>query len=113
MGMPGLIKAMERKVIAFDDEGEHMGPQSNGSGSSWRTAAISGLGAVVLLLSGWSYADSRAAQQQSSATISALADAQRIDRERIAILEEANRNVRESLQRIESVVNEIRDRRRQ
>jgi hypothetical protein len=42
-----------------------------------------------------------------------LADAQRIDRERIAILEEANRNVRESLQRIESVVNEIRDRRRQ
>jgi hypothetical protein len=112
MGMPGLLNAIERKVIAFHDEGEHMGPQSNGNGTSWRTAAISGLGAVVLVLSGWAYSDARAAATQSAATIATLADAQRIDRERIAILEEANRNVRESLQRIESVVNEIRDRRR-
>lgn len=68
---------------------------------NWQRAVIAGLWAVLLLLVGWIYADASSARADQLKITQALT-------ERVAILEEANRNVRESLKRIEDGINELR-----
>lgn len=82
-------------------------PSSNGNG--WKTAALGALWAVLMAVVGWNATNAANANAQLSKMV---AD----DQQRIAILEEAQRNMRESLKRIEDGVDELRrsqaDRRR-
>lgn len=69
--------------------------------NGWQKAAIVALWAVLLMLVGWIYSDAAQARAEQTKTIQALS-------ERVATQEEATRNVRESLARIETGVNELR-----
>lgn len=69
--------------------------------AGWQKAANVALWAVVLMLVGWIYADAASARAEQAKTIQALS-------ERVATQEEATRNIHQSLERIESGVNELR-----
>lgn len=78
-----------------------MTEQRNGNGNGWQRPAIAGLWAILLILVGWIYSDAATARAEQGKAIQALS-------ERVAIQEEATRNIRESLLRIETGVNELR-----
>lgn len=67
----------------------------------WQKLVISALGAIVLLVAGWVWADAQQAKTDTANTIRQFG-------ERLATQEEATRGVRESLIRIENGVNELR-----
>jgi peptidoglycan hydrolase CwlO-like protein len=73
--------------------------RSNGNG--WKTAALGALWAVLMAMFGWIATSATTANADLAKTISA-------DQQRIAILEESQRNMRDSLKRIEDGVNELR-----
>jgi hypothetical protein len=68
-----------------------------GNGNGWKTPAIGALWAILLLLAGWFVQDSAAFRSEITKQIGESTA-------RIAVLEEANRNIRESLARIEAGV---------
>lgn len=72
----------------------------NGNGG-WRTAALSASGAILFAIVGWIATDATDSRNKMSAEIAANA-------QRIAVLEESNRNVRESQARIEKLLEDIR-----
>jgi hypothetical protein len=80
----------------------------NGNGS-WQRTLLAISGAVLMLVAGWIATDLSTTKQELARDLAALT-------QRTATLEEANRNMRESLMRIESVLEDIRsdmrDRRR-
>jgi hypothetical protein len=80
-----------------------MSTTTNGNG--WKTPAIGALWAILLLLAGWFVQDSAAFRSEITKQIGESTA-------RIAVLEEANRNIRESLARIEAGVGELRQERR-
>lgn len=68
---------------------------------SWKTPALSAFGAVLLLLIGWIATAATTDRDRMSAEIATSI-------QRIAVLEESNRNIRESQARIENVLEDIR-----
>ena len=93
--------------LALHDEA----PPPNDNGG-WQKAAIAGLWAVVLLFSGWMWNTNATALKDASAQQQQLAAAVSASQQRIATLEEAVRGLTRSLDRIETGVNDLRDRRR-
>jgi phage shock protein A len=102
--MEGLRRSIERGVVMTTER------YSNGSNSNggWQKAALAALWAVVMLFAGWMYSSSADAARkdadaraETSRTVQALS-------ERLATQEEATRNIRESLRRIEEGVNDLR-----
>jgi sigma54-dependent transcription regulator len=84
--------------------------ETNGNGNGgWRSYLLGTSGALLFALVGWTATDAATARTEMSRELAASA-------QRIATLEEANRNMRESLARIEAGVDELRramqDRRR-
>jgi hypothetical protein len=73
--------------------------ESNGSG--WKTTAIGALWVVLLMVVGWIATDATTARTK-------MADQIAESQQRIAILEESQRNLRESLKRIEDGIDELR-----
>lgn len=76
-----------------------MPARSNGNG--WKTAALGALWAVLMAIFGWIATSATTANADLAKTLST-------DQQRIAILEESERNTKESLKRIEDGVNELR-----
>lgn len=72
----------------------------NGNGG-WRTAALSASGAILFGVIGWVATDATTQRDKMAGDIAASA-------QRIAVLEESNRNIRESQQRIEKMLEDIR-----
>lgn len=70
-------------------------------GPGWRPTLMQMLWAVLLLVVGWVATDATSARVKMADDIATAA-------QRIAILEESNRNMRDSLTRIESVLEDIR-----
>lgn len=88
-----------------------MAAESNGNG--WKTAAISALGGALLLLAGWTWSGANDTSRDIQQRIQAVQAETKALSERVATQEEATRNIREALQRIENGINEMRqDRRR-
>lgn len=78
---------------------------ANGS-NGWKSVIIAGLFTACMAVIGWMATDSQTARNRMTERIDDQA-------QRIAVLEEANRNTGAALRRIEEGVNEIRrDRRR-
>lgn len=69
--------------------------------NAWQKPVIAALWGLVLLFAGWSWSDAKDTRER-------LALQQQTSLERIATLEEAARNTRDALQRIEAGVNELR-----
>jgi hypothetical protein len=88
--------------------GQEQQSRSSNSGG-WRAAALGVCGTALFGLIGWIATDATTARTKMSEEIASAAS-------RIAVLEESNRNVRESQARIEKLLEEIRrdmqDRRR-
>lgn len=81
-------------------------------GSGWQKPAVAGLWAVVLLFAGWMWSANAAVLKDVADKQASTESMLRASQERIATLEEAGRNTREALKRIEDGVNEIRRERR-
>lgn len=73
----------------------------NGNGNGWKSTLLSICGAVLMLIAGWIATDLSTTKAEMSRDLAAIT-------QRTAILEESNRNLRDSLARIESVLEEIR-----
>lgn len=71
---------------------------------AWRPTLMHGMWAVLILMVSWMATDAASARKEMSEQIASSV-------QRIATLEESNRNMRESLQRIESGINELRQQR--
>ena len=92
----GIITATDHDVI------EERSP------ASWQKPALAALWAVLLMFAGWMWVTNQAAQTEMRSDIQAIRQDRATDLQRTAILEEAVRNQRESLQRIEAGVDELR-----
>lgn len=77
----------------------------------WQKTALTALWAVLMVVAGWIYADARATQNQQREDIAAIQKQASLDQQRIAISEEAIRQMQRSLDRIESGVEELKRRR--
>lgn len=81
----------------------------NGNGNGWQKNALGALWVILLAVVGWIATDATTARAKMSDDLNA-------QRQRIAVLEESGRNTRESLARVESILEDIRrqlqDRRR-
>ena len=97
----GLRRSIQRGAVLMQGDDEH-------GGKGWHSVAMGGLWVLVLLFAGWVWAEAKDAREEMAQTIRVHAQQSAADRERIAILEESTRNMRESLQRIETGVNELR-----
>lgn len=69
-------------------------------GNGWKTALIAGLWALLMAVVGWDVTAAQTAREKMSADIAS-------SQQRIAVLEEANRNNQESLRRIERLLDDI------
>jgi hypothetical protein len=78
----------------------HYEPSASDDGG-WQKTVIGALGAIVLLVAGWVWADAQQTRTDTAKTIQQFG-------ERLATQEEATRGVRESLIRIENGINELR-----
>jgi hypothetical protein len=87
-------------------------PIRNGNGNGWQKPAIAGLWALVILFAGWMWLANTAALKDGADQQRATEALVRQSQERIATLEEAVRGLTRSLDRIETGVNDLRDRRR-
>lgn len=96
----GLRRSIQRGAVLMQDH--------ESGGKNWQQIALGGLWVLVLLFAGWVWTEAKDAREDMAAAIRVHAQQSSADRERIAILEEAARNTRESLQRIEAGVNELR-----
>lgn len=105
--MEGLRRSIERGAVAVTD---HV--RSNGNGNAWQKPVIAALWAVLLIGAGWVYSDARDTRKTVQATVKALETTDQESLQRIAVLEENARNVREALKRIEEGINELRRERR-
>lgn len=76
---------------------------------SMKTAAITALWALLMLVAGWGFVDSRDARAETRVDIAQLRTDVTDSRQRIAVLEEAMKNQKEALVRIEDGVNELRN----
>ena len=90
---------------------------TNGNGSNWKNVALSAMWAVLLLFAGWMVADSRASRDELRAEIAQIrtqyvTDQQQasIDRQRIATMEEAIRQMTRSMDRIEAGIEDLKRR---
>jgi hypothetical protein len=79
---------------------DHHIPSRNGNGG-WRAAALTAVGTVLFAIVGWIATDATNARTKMADDIAGQA-------QRIAVLEESNRNVRESQARIEKLLEDIR-----
>lgn len=88
--------------LQINRETGHYEPNArNGDDGGWQRTVIAALGAIVLLVAGWVWADAQQTKTDTARTIQQFG-------ERLATQEEATRGVRESLIRIENGVNELR-----
>lgn len=78
---------------------DRQAPSTNGNG--WKTTVMGALWGVLVLLVGWIATDASTSRAEMQKDIAASA-------RQIAILEESNRNMRDTLSRIEDVVEDIR-----
>jgi hypothetical protein len=69
------------------------------NGNGWQKPAVAGLWAVVLLFAGWMWTTNASAIKDAADRNDQLAAIVRQSQERIATLEEAARNTRETLKR--------------
>jgi septal ring factor EnvC (AmiA/AmiB activator) len=76
------------------------------NGNGWKTTALGAVWGLLILVAGWIATDATTARTK-------MADDLASDRQRIAVLEERDRNVRESLVRIEHGVDDLREQLRQ
>ncbi len=74
-----------------------------------KTAALTALWGLLLLFAGWGFVDSRDPRTETRVEIPQLRSDVVDSRQRIAVLEEALKNQRETLVRIEDGVNELRN----
>lgn len=81
--------------------GEHSNGNNGSLGNGWRSTLLGALWGVLLLIMGWVATDASTKQAEMSRDIAALS-------QRVAISEESNRNMRDSLARIEGVLEDIR-----
>jgi hypothetical protein len=78
-----------------------MNEQSRNGNGGWRAAALTAAGTVLFGIVGWIATDATNARAKMADDIAGQA-------QRIAVLEESNRNVRESQARIEKLLEDIR-----
>jgi Tfp pilus assembly protein PilO len=81
-------------------------PQDD-TGSSLQKFVMTALWAIVLLLAGWTYQDSQRTRHQLETELLELRLTTSINQQKVAVLEEALRNAKEALMRIESGVLEL------
>lgn len=99
--MEGLKRSIERGVVVTDGNG------------SWKNAALHVLWALIVAIMGWFLTESGTEREHARTDNQRLQQERVVDNARISVLEEQFRNLRESLQRIETGVDELRkDRRR-
>lgn len=75
-----------------------------------KTAALSALWGLLLLIAGWGFMDSRDARAETRQEIAGLHIEAAQVAVKVAVLEEAVKNQKEQMDRIESGVNELRHR---
>lgn len=67
----------------------------------WRPTVMQGLWVILIMIVGWIATDATAARAQMAKDVA-------VNSQRIAVVEEAQRNIRDSQQRIETTLDEIR-----
>lgn len=82
--------------------------RTNGYGSSWQRPTLLAGGPLILLLVTWLWTENTTAIQENKTRLERIERVNQTQSERIATQEEATRNIRESLQRIENGIEELR-----
>lgn len=85
-----------------------MADHNGNANGAWKTVVISGLWAILLLIAAWALADSSAARREFREADASLRQEVSETKQKAAVLEEALKNQREQLQRIEAGVDELR-----
>lgn len=97
---------MVRSILETGSHPAYVKPLGSSQPVNTKTI-LSALWAVLLIISGWVYVDARESRQEMRADISGVQIQMSDTRSRVAVLEEALRNQKESLTRIEQGVNNL------
>jgi hypothetical protein len=98
--MEGLRRSIERGVVMTSEHRSENG--------SWKNYALHVLWALTVAMMGWFMTESTTDRERIRRDTQRIEQRQADDNARIAVNEEQVRNVRESLQRIEAGVEELR-----